>query len=237
MAFKALLFDLDGTLLDLDMETFLPAYFQALTRRFGQLVDPQQFVDHLVASTAVMMASKDPEKTNEEVFMADFIPRLGLSREVLLPLLNDFYLNDFGALAGESRRKPLAREIIQYAFARGFAVVVATNPVFPKLAIAHRLRWAGVGVEDFPYRLVTSYEIMHFCKPNREYYEEILASLGLKAGECLMIGNDVQDDLRAREVGIRTFLVEDHLINRTGEAPQTDYRGSLEDLYEFIKAL
>ena len=85
--------------------------------------------------------------------------------------------------------------------------------------------------------MVTSYEIMHFCKPNREYYEEILASLGLKAGECLMIGNDVQDDLRAREVGIRTFLVEDHLINRTGEAPQTDYRGSLEDLYEFIKAL
>ncbi|MFY9427695.1 MAG: HAD family hydrolase [bacterium] len=235
MAFKALLFDLDGTLLDLDMETFLPAYFQALTRRFGQLVDPQQFVDHLVASTAVMMASKDPEKTNEEVFMADFIPRLGLSREVLLPLLDDFYRNDFPALAGEARRKPLAREIIQYAFARGFAVVIATNPVFPKMAISHRLRWAGV--EDFPYKLITTYEIMHFCKPHREYYAEILDRLGLKAEECLMIGNDAQEDLSAREVGIKTFLLQDHLINRTEECPQTDYRGYMEDLYEFIKGL
>lgn len=233
--YKTLLFDLDGTLLDLDMDKFLPVYFRALTRRFLHLMEPRQFVEHLMASTMAMIGNKDPEQTNEEAFMAEFIPRIGLSREVLLPLLNDFYLNDFGALAGESRRKPLAREIIQYAFARGFAVVIATNPVFPKMAISHRLRWAGV--EDFPYKLITTYEIMHFCKPHREYYAEILDRLGLKAEECLMIGNDAQEDLSAREVGIRTFLVEDHLINRTGEAPQTDYRGSLEDLYEFIKAL
>ena len=79
MAFKALLFDLDGTLLDLDMETFLPAYFQALTRRFGQLVDPQQFVDHLVASTAVMMASKIRKKPMRKSLWPTLFPVSGLS--------------------------------------------------------------------------------------------------------------------------------------------------------------
>lgn len=233
--FRTLLFDLDGTLLDLDIDEFLPVYFRALTARFAHLMEPKEFVAKLMASTAAMIQNKDPQVTNEEAFMADFIPRIGLPPEELFPILNDFYANDFGNLHEHARRKPLAAEIIRCALDKGLEVVIATNPVFPHLAINHRLCWAGV--QEFPYQLVTTYEIMHFCKPYPEYYEEILTRLGRDPEECLMIGNDVQEDLTAREIGVKTFLVKDHMINRNGAPPKTDYEGYMEDLYQFIKKL
>ena len=167
--------------------------------------------------------------------MADFIPRIPLSEEVLLPLLVDFYEKDFAKLAVHSRTKPLARKTIQCAFDKGLEVVIATNPVFPRLAVEHRLNWADLG--DFSYRLVTSYEIMHFCKPHTEYYAEILSRLGRKASDCLMIGNDVQEDLSARKLGIKTFLLRDQLINRTGEVPLTEFQGHMDDLFRFVQGL
>ncbi|NLP18160.1 MAG: HAD family hydrolase [Firmicutes bacterium] len=233
--YRTLLFDLDGTLLDLDMNIFLPIYFRALTKRFADIIDPEEFIHSLLASTEAMIGNKDPGVTNEEAFMADFVPRVPLSKEALLPLFMDFYQNDFADLSKHSRTKPLARKTIQCALDKGLEVVIATNPVFPRLAVEQRLKWADVA--GFPYRLVTSYEIMHFCKPHSEYYAEILTRLGRRASECLMIGNDVQEDLSARDVGIETFLLKDQLINRTNEAPLTEFQGHMEDLYRFVQKL
>ncbi|RJR20810.1 MAG: HAD family hydrolase [Desulfobacteraceae bacterium] len=232
--YNTLLFDLDGTLLDIDMDIFLPRYFQVLTRRFSYLISPEEFVRHLLHSTRLMIMNKDPQKTNEEVFMEDFIPRLGLPREELQPILTDIYTNDFGHLGKYTRRKPLARTIMNLSYKKGLELIIATNPVFPRLAIEHRLRWSGL--EDLPYRLVTTYENMHFCKPHREYYEEVLSVAGRKPGECLMIGNDAREDLAAAAVGIKTFLVRDHILNDNKEGPFTpDYEGYLADVYRFIE--
>lgn len=233
--YNTLLFDLDGTLLELDMRVFVPKYIDALSHHFSSLVEPARFSEHLLQGVRAMVLNKDPRMTNEEVFLEHFLKNLEISRDELMPQLNDFYHNSFGDLAIYARQKPLARTIMQQAFSKRCNVVIATNPVFPRAAILHRLCWAGVS--DFSYSLVTSYENMHFCKPHPEYYEEILQVLKLQPRDCLMIGNDTRDDLVAHKAGIKTFLVHDLRVDRGDQAHDADYEGSLEDLLGFIQHL
>lgn len=229
---KTLLFDLDGTLLPMDMDDFIKHYFLKLTNRFQHLMPPQEFIALLMRSTEAMIRSNDAAKTNEEVFVADFFRDFPRPAQEIMPLFEDFYQSDFRELKSVVGCSPAARAALDAATAKGYALVVATNPLFPRLAITERLRWAQI--DDYPWELVTTYEEMHFCKPNPEYYREILGRLGLKPAECLMIGNDVEEDLIARRLGIKTFLVEDCLLNPRRISFETDYRGSLQDLAEFI---
>ncbi|MEW5920000.1 MAG: HAD family hydrolase [Bacillota bacterium] len=234
--FKTLLFDLDGTLLPLDREEFITRYLESIAPRFAHLCKPADFVKKLLQSTHVMMVNKNPEKTNEEVFWEDFIPRTGLSREELLPIFTDYYSLVFPGLRRHTRPEPLAQRIVDLAFAQKREVVIATNPVFPETAIRQRLKW--VGIDHLPFRLITTYENMHFCKPYLEYYEEILTKLNRDPRECLMIGNDTREDLAAAGVGIATYLVKNHLVNDdTREAYETNFEGYLEDLHQFICSL
>jgi len=233
--FKALLFDLDGTLLPNDVDIFISQYTKLLSRKVSHLVEPNKFIHQLLSSTGVMVRDKDKNKTNQEVFLEDFFQGIGLPKEILMPIFDEFYANDFLELKQYMQPNPCVERIMQKAFAKGFIVVVATNPVFPLTAIKQRLAWAGV--DGFTYKLVTSYENMHFCKPNQEYYAEILELIGCAPEECLMIGNDVEEDLVAQKVGLKTFLVEDCLICRTDKEFHTDYRGKLTDLENFINKL
>lgn len=234
LMFKTILFDLDGTLLDIDMDVFIPRYFDLISAKFSYLIKPHDFIEHLLFSTRLMLADKDPQKTNEQVFMNAFIPRIGISLEELQPVLTDFYTNDFGQLGKYTRREPLAVKIIDLAFKKGYEVVIATNPVFPRLAIEHRLNWAGI--KDYSYKLITTYENMHFCKPHREYYEEILSVLGRKPEECLMVGNDVEEDLPAGTAGIKTYLTKNYILNETENSRYpADYLGYLDDFHKFMK--
>lgn len=235
MPLRYLLLDLDGTLLPMDMDEFLGAYLRLLAGRMAGYMSPERFVSELMTSTEAMIHNLDPSRTNEDVFMADFFSRTGLPQDEVRPIFDDFYARDFRTLISYTQPSPLARAIVGEARKHGLEPVIATNPLFPLQAIQERMRWAGVA--DFPFSLVTAYEDMHFCKPYPQYYEEILARLGAGPEECLMAGNDIDEDLVAGRVGIRTFLVEDCLINRQGRAVEADYRGSLADLLAFVKEL
>ncbi|MDN5348336.1 MAG: hypothetical protein PWP65_1900 [Clostridia bacterium] len=228
MRFKYLLFDLDGTILPMDMNIFLRAYLKLLSARLTAYLEPQLFIEHLMAATATMIRDLNPNRTNAEVFMDDFFHRTGLPEAEVKAIFDDFYQRDFPTLARFTQPTPLAPKIFDRALERGYELVIATNPIFPRIAIEERLRWAGVG--GYPFRLVTVYEEMHFCKPQLEYYSEILAILGARPEECLMVGNDVEEDLIAGQLGIATFLVEDCLINQKNLQIKADYRGRLADL-------
>jgi len=232
---KAILFDLDGTLLPLDTDDFLRQYLKAISSSVAHLTDPAKFVQDLVASTNAMIQSTNPYLTNKEVFWNDFLARVDLPEEVLMPVLDDFYAHKFPELALYANPSPLSQEIIEQAAARGFGLVIATNPVFPTEAVQERMRW--IGIDDHPFDLVTTYEVMHFCKPQLAYYEEILTKTGYNAQECLMVGNDAYEDLIAAKLGMQTFLVEDYLIDRPESDFSPDYRGTLADVYEFITQL
>jgi len=188
---KSILFDLDDTLLDNPMETFLPKYLEALTARMAHLIPPHRFVEQLMSSTRVMAGNTDPIRTNRQVFMEDFFPKVGHPPEVLMPIFDDFYAHDFGQLRIYTRARPEGRVIMEEVFAQDHTVVIATSPVFPLTAIEQRLEWAGV--RDFGYALITSYENMHACKPHVAYYQEILEKMGCRAEECLMVGKSLEN--------------------------------------------
>ena len=114
----------------------------------------------------------------------------------------------------------------------GYRLVMATNSWFPESAIKARLRWAGVDAELFEF--MTLMDNSHFCKPNPGYYKEILDRLGLAPEECLMVGNDVQEDMSADNLGIKVFLMTDDLINRTDEDVSHIPQGGFTELFEYL---
>lgn len=231
---KTLLFDLDGTLLQVDMGVFLPAYLKVLAPRAASALDPRRFAADLMASTQVMVRNQDPAKTNQEVFIADFFARTGLDPEAWLPVFDDFYRTDFHQLRPLTAPHPVARPLVEAALERGYEVVIATNPVFPRVAIEARLEWGNLA--GLPFRLITSYEVMHFSKPNPRYFTEIMDKLGRQADECVMVGNDAGEDLTACKVGMKTFLTKDCPAGRPAEDCPPTWEGKLEDVYERVKA-
>jgi FMN phosphatase YigB (HAD superfamily) len=223
--FSAVLLDLDGTLLDNHMATFLPHYFERLAARVSHLVPANQFTRHLLEASGAML-SNDGRISNEEAFARAFFPLAGHSREELEPIFDVFYRNDFPSLQRHTRRKPEARALVEAAFQSGAAVVIATNPLFPATAITQRLEWAGVA--DYPYDLVTTYENSRACKPNLLYFELVLEAIGQSAASSIVIG-DEDMDMVAAHLGCTTFLVPGPSTELSPTTPQPTWRGSLVD--------
>ena len=234
---RTILFDLDGTLVHFEFDDFLKAYLGAISSKVAQLVDARVFVAQLLASTEQMVRSVDPGKTNRDVFVDHFFPKLGRTEDELMPIFDAFYDEDFPSLRDtlSVEPHPLARPMLEGLIDRGYEVVIATNPIFPAVAIEERMRWGGL--DGIPYRHVTSYETSHFCKPNTEYYAEILNVVGRSPHECMMIGNDTCEDLVAGELGIITYLGEDYILDRGPYRGSPDRRGRFEDLAQFLGSL
>jgi FMN phosphatase YigB (HAD superfamily) len=228
---KAILFDLDGTLLDSNMENFLPVYLKALGARVGHILPTRFFVTHLMQATEAMLAN-DGRATNQEVFAEVFFPLVGRPRAELEPIFDAFYAEEFPKLAGLTRRKPEARPVVQLALALGYDVAITTNPLFPATAIRQRMAWAGV--DDFPYKWVTTYENSRYCKPNLRFFDDVIARLGRRPEECLVVG-DEHMDMVAASVGCPTFLVSSAATALLPETPAPTYQGSLTDLAELLE--
>jgi FMN phosphatase YigB (HAD superfamily) len=232
MNLSTILFDLDGTLLDIDFEEFFPVYLDALGRRFQHLMNTETFEKHLMRATEIMMHNPDGRKTNEEVFKESFALFSGLDPMVFVPVFEDYYREEFPSLGYFAKHDPFSVQVVETAVRRGLNVVVATCPIFPYQAIAERIRWAGLDPEIF--KLITSFEVMHSCKPYPRYYEEILEMIDRGPEECMMVGNDVEDDMPAKEAGIRTFLFTRQPAGERIESVSADYCGNFTDLEALI---
>lgn len=234
---KAILFDLDGTLLDINMETFLNYYFAEMMKEAQGhgYQDVKRLVEQVYHSTDVMIADCSARILNEECFMEDFLASWRYPEQEMRDFFDDFYRSAFPRLKPYCQPIPGIPEMMKRVFARDVKVVIATNSVFPLTAIQQRLNWAGIG--NFPYDLITSYEFMHYCKPHLEYYQEISDKIGVNPADCLMVGNDVGEDLPAGRIGMKTFLVEDLLIDKGESTLIPDWRGNLIDLIKFIDRL
>jgi HAD superfamily hydrolase (TIGR01549 family) len=206
--FKAMLFDLDDTLLANSIETFIPAYFQALGEYVAHLIPPERLVDEIMRATRAMEANDGTGPTNEEVFAATFYPAVGYERDELEPVFVQFYQEEFPKLRELTHPIADARLLVEWTFERDLKVVIATNPVFPHIAIEQRLEWADVPATEFDYTLVTSYENMHATKANPAYYREIVAKLDCEPKECLMVGDDWERDMMpAATAGIPIYWI------------------------------
>lgn len=205
-----LLLDLDDTLLHNPLDKFLPAYIQALADHLSAYVSPQKMIPQLIHATDLMVAKDNNCETLETKFDEDFYFPLGLHKDQLAEVILDFYQHKYDTLRNVTTPIPFARKLIDHAFSKGWRVVIATNPLFPRIAVLKRLEWAGIPVSDYPYAMLTSYEIMHFAKPNPAYYAEILGQLGWTEGPAVMVGNNLADDLfPASKLGLPGYHIID----------------------------
>ena len=232
---KAILFDLDGTLLPMDQEVFVRDYLGRMAAFLAPHgYDPQSLIKAVWAGTGAMVKN-DGKALNEDVFWYVFNSILGRDAKQDLALFEEFYRTEFQKAKDSCGFNPAAVEAIRQIKDMGYRLILATNPLFPAIATYSRIRWAGLNPEDF--ELVTTYENSRFCKPNPDYYREILGKIALDGSQCLMVGNDVGEDMIAGTLGMKTFLLTDCLINKTAEDITQYPNGSFPELLHYIRSL
>lgn len=235
MPIKTIFFDLDGTLLPMDQEAFVKIYTKGLAAHMAPYgYDPTALVQSLWQGTSAMVKN-DGSRTNEEVFWEVFSAGVGRDARADESTFAIFYDTGFHKAREACGFAPETAGVVKDLKARGCRVVLATNPLFPHMATENRIRWAGLEPEDFDY--YTTYENSSFCKPNLAYYQEILDKLGMKAEECAMVGNDVDEDMVAGKLGFQTFLLTPCLLNRSGQDIAQWPHGGFEELKAWLETL
>lgn len=231
--FRAVLFDLDGTLLPMDQDAFTKEYFKRLAAKLQPYgYEPKELIDAIWAGTAAMVKN-DGSCTNEEAFWRCFSGIFGEKALEDRPVFEDYYRVEFQEICGICGRNPQAGQMVRWLKSRGMRLVLATNPIFPSVATESRIRWAGLAPEQFEW--YTAYENIGFCKPNPAYYREILKKISCRPCECLMIGNDAEEDLAAQEVGISVFLLTDCLLNRRDRDISQIPQGNFDALRHYME--
>lgn len=232
MSIKVVLFDLDGTLLPMDQEVFVKTYFGLLAKRMsGFGYEPEKLIKSIWQGTKAMMKN-DGTHLNEDVFWDALVSVYGEECMESQAVFDDFYHNEFIGVKEICGFNPIAKEAVERIKQSGYRVALATQPIFPHIATKHRIEWAGLDLSDF--ELVTTYENIGFTKPVPEYYKEVCLRLGVEPCECLMVGNDVDDDMVTENLGMQTFLVTDCLINNSNKDISKYPQGNLNDLMKFL---
>ena len=232
MSIKAVLFDLDGTLLPMDMDTFVGDYFKRLSTKLAPHgYEPKQFVETIWKGTYVMIKNTS-DKCNEEVFWDYAASVYGDKIRNDKYLFDEFYEQEFDKIKAVCGYTPKAKETVDTLKKMGYKVALATNPIFPERATRWRMNWAGLTPDDFEF--YTTYENINCCKPNPVYFIEVAKRIGVEPQECLMVGNDVSDDMPAAKVGMKVFLLTDCLINKNEEDITKYPNGSFDELMEYI---
>ncbi|MGN0551657.1 MAG: HAD family hydrolase [Acutalibacteraceae bacterium] len=232
---STILFDLDGTLLPMDQEVFVNSYFKELSKTMKPYIsDSKALVKAVWAGTEKMMAN-DGKMTNEQCFWNTFCAVFGEDILKLKPKFDSFYENEFNNVKNSVGFNPLARECTEILADKGYTLIAATNPLFPRSATLNRLNWAGVDSKIFSK--ITTYETSSYCKPNTEYYKEILEDAGINAESCMMVGNDVSEDMCVSKINMDTYLITDCIINSKNTNIENIKQGSFEDFKKFALSL
>jgi len=235
MSIKMVMFDLDGTLLPMDMDEFTSGYFKMLAAKAApcgyELKSLVKAIWHGVAA----MVKNDGHCKNEDAFWEDFVATFGDQAKKDKWIFDEFYANEFQDAKQFCGYNPKAAETVRWIKDKGLRTTLATNPLFPTVATQTRIRWTGLEPEEFEF--FTTYENIGWCKPNLDYYREVLRRAGLKGEDCLMVGNDVGEDMVAAQLGMKVFLLTDCLINKSGEDISRYPNGSFDELQVYISEL
>ena len=229
------LFDLDGTLLPMDQDIFVKDYFGRIAGKLSpQGYDPGQLINTIWRGTAAMVKN-DGKKTNEEVFWDYAVSVYGDRILADKHFFDEFYELEFDKVRKVCGYDPAAALIVRGLKEKGLRVALATNPIFPEKATRWRIQWIGMQPEEF--ELYTTYENSRFCKPSLKYYQDVLSRLNVSPEECLMVGNDVSEDMVAARLGMQAFLLTDCLINKNDEDISQFAHGGFKELGEFLAAI
>lgn len=232
---NTILLDLDGTVLPMDIDLFMKIYFHEMSKAFSDLSEQQLLINNIWAATKATVINTEADKVNETVFMDTYGQLISGELEEHKERFDAFYDAGYLKTQASVKESEWMKKSIHLLKEKGYQLVLATNPIFPLKAIQYRIKWAGFEPEEFSY--ISYFEQNHYCKPQIKYYQEVLEHVGKAPEECMMVGNDVQEDLVVRQLGVKTYLIDEHMLHRTSEPIETDYQGNYEAFYEFVKTL
>ena len=227
-----ILFDLDGTLLPMNQDDFMTAYFEEVAKKFvPQGYDKDELIQAIWSGTKSMIQN-DGKKTNREVFWLEFGAIMGEEKLKDEKYFDEFYTKEFNNVKRKVKDDGISGILVKELKEKNYKLILATSPLFPLVAVETRLRWIGLEPEDFSY--ITSYENCRYCKPGADYYREIIKNTGITAENSIMVGNNVDEDMTAAETGMETFLVTSFIENKNDKDISAFKHGTLIDFREYI---
>jgi FMN phosphatase YigB (HAD superfamily) len=245
---RAVLFDLDNTLIRFDERELFQAYIPRIATAFSDLMPAETLIERLLLSTQLLLEN-DGQMSNADHFMSSFARGYEERRDEMWQRFIRFYETEFEQFRTLVSVPPGVREVFVKLKKMGVKTVIASNPIWPQIVQMMRLSWAGLG--DWDFELVTGIENTSFIKPRIEYYLEICEKIGERPDACLMVGNDPVNDLVVARIGMKTFLVtygsevdgSRLVLSRSirddagAESIAPDFEGPLSEVPEAVEAL
>lgn len=229
---KNILFDLDGTLINIDQEGFNKEYVYQVSNYFVKYGYDRATSIKCLWDGLIAAIKNDGSKTNEEVFSNYLGSTLGIDRNALEKIFSDFTKNEYDTLSKYIKKVDYACEAIKLLKDKKYNMILATNSLFPYETIKKRAKWGNIDIDDFSF--VTTIENMNYSKPNVNYYKQILEVNNLKAEECMMFGNDLVEDLVIEKLGINCFIITDNMVN-SEYLVNSKLNGSYKEFYKYIE--
>lgn len=186
---KAILFDLDGTLIDSAPD---------ITAAVNELLADRNLPAFTVEKVTTMIGDGMP-KLVERAFVASNTPLAGKALEQAVHDMTPIYLRH---LTGYSRLMPGAREALAQLHVMGIALAVATNK--PQRAAREVL--LHFGLIDMLGAIVGGDAVSH-KKPAADALLLALERLGIDPADALMVGDSKADVGSARAAGMPVVLV------------------------------
>lgn len=230
---KTVFFDLDGTLLGMDEKQYIRLYMPLLYQAFDKEHYTFEEFARLIMKALQEMIADLSDTTDIESYFESFKKGFKGDAEAQFARFMKFYETTYELVKPSTFVQKSMVEAVKILKKKNYRLVIATNPIFPKIATQQRIKWAGLDLSDF--ELVTYQEEMHYCKPHLEYYQEIIKKLDLIPEEIMMVGNNVEEDMVAGKLGLKTYLVEDCLLDPQGKIDQCLLKGSAKDFLEYVK--
>ncbi|GAB4469614.1 MAG: hypothetical protein Kow00124_04950 [Anaerolineae bacterium] len=234
---RAVLLDLDDTLVQSDTLPFFETYLGLLGEYAAVLAPPEDFIRGMLADFNTILGEYRPMATLSERLLDRLARRFNVGAAALQDLFDVFYAHRYPLLRDRVRPRPASRRLLDHLFGRrpAYQVVVATNPGLPYAAIRQRMEWGEIGPDRYPFALITTLEEMHFGKPSADYFAEITARLDVEPGEAIMVGDDWDSDV----VGAAAAGLHVYWITPDGAQPPdaslVDSHGSYEDFVALVE--
>lgn len=234
-AYKAVFFDLDGTLLPMDIDEFMGSYMAKLGGFMAARgVDPQAFGAGMKAGIKAM-ARHNGDITNEQAFFEAFYEYVNKDERDWMASFTQFYETEFDAIGANVSPNPAAAQAVKTLADKGYTLVLTTMPMFPQMAVRTRLAWAGI--DPALFSRITSFENSSSVKPHLTYYAENLAATGLSGKDVLMVGNNTVEDLSALDMGTDAYLITDFLLDPVDYDLSSVKHGSMEEFARWVEGL
>ncbi len=229
-----LFFDLDGTLLPMDLSRFTHDYVSSISRYMTQFgFDPKVFGKAIFEGVNRMCTSS--KETNEKLFWDYLASYYGHGIYEYIPAVDQYYRTDFKSCQAACPADPRIPVLIEKAKDLGFRLALATNPIFPRIAVEERVRWSGLNPEDFEY--LSTYENSCYTKPDPHYFQEIADRMGVHYDEVLMVGNDLREDAGARDAGMSVYYLTDWLVENQAHDLEEFTHGTVEDFSRYLETI